>query len=122
MFKPLQATMFSLLCFYVASAAYRAFRAKNLQAILLLITASIILLGQTIAGNWLTGWIPESSRLAPFKIKNLVEYVAVFLTAGSRAIMIGIAHGGRFNLAARPVGHRPVASGNRRLTHAELAR
>jgi hypothetical protein len=93
MFKPLQATMFSLLCFYVASAAYRAFRAKNVQAVLLLVTASIILLGQTIAGNWLTGWIPESSALAPFKIKNLMEYVAVFLTAGSRAIMIGIALG-----------------------------
>jgi hypothetical protein len=93
MFKPLQATMFSLLCFFVASAAYRAFRAKNVQAILLLVTASIILLGQTIAGYWLTGWIPESSPLAPFKIKNLVEYVAVFLTAGSRAIMIGIALG-----------------------------
>lgn len=93
MFKPLQATMFSLLCFFVASAAYRAFRAKNVQAVLLLVTASIILLGQTIAGYWLTGWIPESSPLAPFKIKNLVEWVAVFLTAGSRAIMIGIALG-----------------------------
>jgi hypothetical protein len=93
MFKPLQATMFSLLCFYVASAAFRAFRAKNVGAVLLLVTASIILLGQTIAGSWLTGWIPETSRLAPLKIKNLVEYVAVFLTAGSRAIMIGIALG-----------------------------
>jgi hypothetical protein len=93
LFKPLQATMFSLLCFYVASAAFRAFRAKNLGAILLLVTASIILLGQTIAGTWLTGWIPETSPLAPIKIKNLVEYVAVFLTAGSRAIMIGIALG-----------------------------
>jgi hypothetical protein len=93
MFKPLQATMFSLLCFYVASAAFRAFRAKNIQAVLLLVTASIILLGQTIAGYWLTGWIPESSALAPLKIKSLMEYVAVFLTAGSRAIMIGIALG-----------------------------
>jgi hypothetical protein len=92
-FKPLQATMFSLLAFYVASAAFRAFRAKNLQAILLLATAFIILLGQTFAGHWLTAWIPDSSPLAPLKIKNLTEYVAVFLTAGSRAIMIGIALG-----------------------------
>jgi hypothetical protein len=92
-FKPLQATMFSLLAFYVASAAFRAFRAKNLQAILLLATAFIILLGQTFAGYWLTSWIPDSSPLAPLKIKNLTEYVAVFLTAGSRAIMIGIALG-----------------------------
>ncbi len=92
-FKPLQATMFSLLAFYVASAAFRAFRAKNLQAILLLATAFIILLGQTFAGYWLTSWIPDSSPLAPLKITNLVEFIAVFLTAGSRAIMIGIALG-----------------------------
>jgi len=92
-FKPLQATMFSLLAFYVASAAFRAFRAKNLQAILLLATAFIILLGQTFAGYWLTAWIPDSSPFAFLKIKSLTEFVAVFLTAGSRAIMIGIALG-----------------------------
>jgi hypothetical protein len=92
-FKPLQATLFSLLAFYVASAAFRAFRAKNLQAILLLATAFIILLGQTFAGYWLTSWIPDSSPLAFLKIKSLTEFVAVFLTAGSRAIMIGIALG-----------------------------
>jgi hypothetical protein len=84
---------FALLAFYVASAAFRAFRAKNLQAILLLGTAFIILLGQTFAGYWLTSWIPDSSPLAFLKIKNLTELVAVFLTAGSRAIMIGIALG-----------------------------
>ena len=38
-------------------------------------------------------WIPDSSPFAVLKIKNLIEYVAVFLTAGSRAIMIGIALG-----------------------------
>jgi len=92
-FKPLQATMFALLAFYVASAAFRAFRAKNLEAILLLGTAFIILLGQTFAGYWLTSWIPDNSWLATLKIKNLIEWVAVFLTAGGRAIMIGIALG-----------------------------
>lgn len=92
-FKPLLATMFSLLAFYVASAAFRAFRAKNLGAILLLATAFIILLGQTFAGYWLTSWIPENSPAAVLKIRNLIAWVTVFQTAGTRAIMIGIALG-----------------------------
>jgi hypothetical protein len=96
-FKPLTATMFGLLAFYVASAAFRAFRAKNLEAILLLGTAFIMLLGQTFAGYWLTSWLPEDPRtnpLALLRIENLkILIMSVFTTAGTRAIMIGIALG-----------------------------
>ena len=56
-FKPLTSTMFAMLAFYIASAAFRAFRAKNFEAILLLGTAFIILLGRTAAGPFLTDWI-----------------------------------------------------------------
>jgi hypothetical protein len=91
-FKPLTATMFAMLAFYVASAAFRAFRAKNIEAILLLGTAFIILLGRTFAGVWLTSWLPES--LSGLRIENLtVTIMQVFNTAGNRAIMIGIALG-----------------------------
>ncbi|MCP3905705.1 MAG: hypothetical protein GY715_18925 [Planctomycetes bacterium] len=91
-FKPLQATIFAMLAFYVASAAFRAFRAKNIEAFLLLGTAFIILLGRTFAGVFLTSWVPEWA--SGLKIENLTVYIMqVFNTAGNRAIMIGIALG-----------------------------
>lgn len=91
-FKPLTATMFAMLAFYIASAAFRAFRAKNIEAILLLSTAFIILLGRTFAGVFLTSWMPDF--LSGLRIENLTIYImSVFNTAGNRAIMIGIALG-----------------------------
>lgn len=91
-FKPLTATMFAMLAFYIASAAFRAFRAKNFEAILLLGTAFIILLGRTFAGVFLTSWVPDS--VSGFRIENMTIYImSVFNTAGNRAIMIGIALG-----------------------------
>jgi hypothetical protein len=98
-FQPLTATMFAMLAFYVASAAFRAFRAKNLEAILLLGTAFIILLGRTFAGVALTNWIDPNTwggfrYLTGLRIENLTIYImSVFNTAGNRAIMIGIALG-----------------------------
>jgi len=66
-YKPLTATMFAMLAFYIASAAFRAFRAKNLEAFLLLFTAFIVLLGQIYAGEWLTSFLPDlSSYVASF--------------------------------------------------------
>ena len=98
-FTPLTATMFSLLAFYIASASFRAFRAKNVEASLLLGTAFIILLGRTFAGVALTGWIdPEIwsgfEYFTGLRLENLTVYImSVFNTAGNRAIMIGIALG-----------------------------
>ena len=86
--------MFAMLAFYIASAAFRAFRAKNTEAVLLLGTAFIILLGRTFAGVWMTSWIPDDSAFSGLKIENLSVYIMqVFNTAGSRAIIIGIALG-----------------------------
>lgn len=93
-FKPLTATMFAMLAFYIASAAFRAFRAKNMEATLLLGTAFIILLGRTYAGVWLTEWIDEEGPIRGLRLESLSDYIMdVFNTAGNRAIMIGIALG-----------------------------
>jgi hypothetical protein len=91
-YNPLTATMFALLAFYVASAAFRAFRAKNTEATLLLATAFIVLLGRTYAGVWLTSDIPEEYSALTFPGMTAI-ILGVFNTAGQRAIMIGIALG-----------------------------
>ena len=94
--KPLQATMFAMLAFYVASAAFRAFRAKNLEASLLLGTAFIILLGRTYAGVWLTDFIPDdpNSWWSSLRLEHVADNIrGLFTTTGTRAIMIGVALG-----------------------------
>jgi hypothetical protein len=91
-YRPLIATMFALLAFYVASAAFRAFRAKSTEATLLLAAAFIVLLGRTYAGTWLTSGVPDEYSALTFPGMTAI-ILGVFNTAGQRAIMIGIALG-----------------------------
>ncbi|MDH4158007.1 MAG: hypothetical protein OEW00_12105 [candidate division Zixibacteria bacterium] len=89
---PLQSTMYALLAFFVASASYRAFRAKNREATILLIAAFIILLGRTPFGLMVTSWVPES--LSVLQIPNLAIWIMNSPNlAGQRAIIIGIGLG-----------------------------
>ncbi len=91
-FRPCASTMFAMLAFYVASASFRAFRAKNAEATLLLVVAFIILLGRTFVGTLITSWLPASLHF--LTIPYLAEKIMTVLNfAGNRAIMIGIALG-----------------------------
>ncbi len=91
-FTPLSSTMFSLLAFFVASASYRAFRAKTREATILLVAAFIILVGRTPLGYYLTFWLPEPLQF--LHIPTLSAWILSFPNlAGQRAIMIGIALG-----------------------------
>ncbi|HLB02920.1 MAG TPA: hypothetical protein VJM77_07300 [Nitrospiria bacterium] len=80
---PLQGTMFSILAFFVASAAYRAFRAKTKEATVLLIAGTIVMFGRVPLGEYLVS-----------NIGGLAEWILnVPNTAARRAILIGISLG-----------------------------
>jgi hypothetical protein len=80
---PLQQTVFSLLAFFVASAAYRGFRARTTEAALLLLVAVIVMLGRIPIGEMLSPWLPRTAGW-------LVDIPAV---AAKRGILIGIGLG-----------------------------
>ncbi len=82
-FMPLQSTMFSLLAFYVASASFRAFRARNLDAAMLLVAALIIMLGVN----------PATQRFMPFMSDWTNWIMNVPNAAAQRGIIIGAALG-----------------------------
>jgi len=82
-FAPCNATMFALLAFFIASAAFRAFRARNVEAALLLGAAILVMLGRVPIGSLL-------SESFPYISDWLVD---VPNNAGRRAIMMGAALG-----------------------------
>ena len=81
---PMMTTMFSMLAFFIASAAYRAFRARTLQATLLLVTAILVMLGRIPVGQAIYDQLPELATWI----------MAVPNTAVQRGIIIGAALGG----------------------------
>lgn len=88
-FQPLQSTMFSLLAFYIASAAFRAFRARSLEATLLLTAGALVMLGQVP----MPGWIPFNEGIADFANRVQAFLMAYVNGAGQKAIIIGAALG-----------------------------
>ena len=88
-YSPMAATMFALLAFFIASAAFRAFRIRTLEAGLLATAALIVMIGRVPIGLWLTRWAPHGLNL-----QDIQEWIMdIPQNAAKRAILIGAALG-----------------------------
>jgi hypothetical protein len=82
--NPVSSTMFALLAFYIASAAFRAFRARTVVATILLVSAILVMLGRVPVGE---AMIPGIAHVSDWllNVPNM---------AAKRAIAIGLGLGG----------------------------
>ncbi len=80
---PLGSTLFATAAFQIASASYRTFRARNVEAGLLLITGIFVMLGKVPLGEMIGPWVPKFAQWI----------MDVWNTAAQRGIMICTAIG-----------------------------
>ncbi len=86
--QPMMETMFAMLAFFIASAAYRAFRARNAEATLLLLTAVLVMLWR----------VPMGEAFLRLFSDSFPDYINIFVMNGfnvavQRGIIIGAALG-----------------------------
>jgi len=103
---PMQATMFSLLAFFIASASFRTFKARTFEASLLLVAAIVVMLGRVPFDNMMLGIISgvfgstDGSifiKVLAFPFEKLAAFAEWILDypnmAAKRGIIIGIGLG-----------------------------
>jgi hypothetical protein len=87
---PCAATVFSFLAFYMASAAFRTFRARNLAAGLLLVAAIIVMFGRVPLSETVSEWAFGNRQTIPGISEAIMDYPNM---AAKRGILLGIALG-----------------------------
>ena len=96
-FQPLQSTIFALLAFFMASAAFRAFRARNTEATILLIAGAIVMVGRVPLIEFLAAPFPAlqpaASSASQFMGKATEWIMDIPNGAAQSGIIIGAALG-----------------------------
>ena len=88
-YSSMTSAMFALLAFFIASAAFRAFRIRTVEAGLLAVAALVVMTGRVPIGGVLTAGLPPALRIEAF-----AQWIMdVPQNAANRAILIGAALG-----------------------------
>lgn len=87
LFVALGSAMFALLGFYIAAAAYRAFRIRSIESGLMMAAALIVMLGQIPFGVWLWEGFPEL-RLWLLAEPNTAVARAISIGAGVAGLLM----------------------------------
>jgi hypothetical protein len=90
----MDAAMFSLIGFFILSAAYRAFRIRSIEASILMATALIVLLSFIPLGLALTSALPDQGFASNFRIESISGWLIQTVSVPSiRAIDLGLGLG-----------------------------
>jgi hypothetical protein len=97
-YVPCQATIFSILAFFMATAAFRTFRAKNFGAALLLIAAIIVMFGRVPISETFCTWLGGHVSNSLFGHGNVFARVVDAIMenpnlAAKRGILLGLSLG-----------------------------
>lgn len=95
LFQQMEAAMFSMVAFYILSAAYRAFRARSTEASILLITALIVMLSNLGVVTLLWDKSPlVTSVSSNFKLTEIALWIQSYLQVPAiRGIDFGVGVG-----------------------------
>ena len=86
---PCGATLFSILAFYMASAAFRTFRARNASAALLLVAALVVMFGRVTVSETVGGWFGQPTIFADIT-DAIMKYPNM---AAKRGVLLGVSLG-----------------------------
>ncbi len=86
---PSGAMMFALLAFWIASAAYSAFTARSVDSAILLISATLVMLGNAPIGQAIYEGMPDLKDWI-MDVPNMAAQRGIMIGAGVGAIALGI--------------------------------